>query len=112
VTFARGEIWVVAEKGFLAGKPRPAILIQAEALEEHATLQFCLIYGAEDARQDVFFRVPVSPTEANGLEQDSTIAVDKIVTVRRENVKTRCGVLEEDAMGLVNEALVAFQGLV
>jgi mRNA interferase MazF len=112
VTFARGEIWVVAEKGFLASKPRPAVLIQAEALEEHATLQFCLIYGAEDAQQDVFFRVPVSPTEANGLKQDSTIAVDKIVTVRREKLKTRCGVLEEDAMGLVNQALVAFQGLV
>ncbi len=110
--FARGEIWVVAEKGFLTGKPRPAVLIQAEALEEHASLQFCLIYGAEDAQRDVFFRIPVAPTESNGLEQDSTIAVDKIVTVRRENVTTRCGVLEEDAMGLVNEALIAFQGLV
>lgn len=111
MTFLRGGIWVVAEKGLLTGKPRPALLIQAEALEDHASLQFCLIYGAGDAQRDVFFRVPVTPTEANGLEQDSTIAVDKIVTVRRDSVKTRCGVLEEDAMGLVNDALATFQGL-
>lgn len=101
----------MAERGHLAGKPRPAVLIQAEALDEHTSLQFCLIYGAEDAQRNVFFRVPVSPTESNGLEHDSTIAVDKIVTVRRENVRTRCGVLEEDIMGLVNSALIAFQGL-
>lgn len=111
MTFARGEIWVVADKGFHTAKPRPAVLIQAEALEEHATLQFCLIYGADDAQQDVFFRIPVAPTEANGLAQESTIAVDKVVTVRREKVQTRCGVLEEDVMGLVNDALIAFQGL-
>ena len=102
---------MVAEKGHLTGKPRPAVLIQAEALEAHTTLQFCLIDGADDAQRDVFFRIPVAQTEANGLEQDSTIAVDKVVTVRRENVATRCGVLEEDVMGLVNDALIAFQGL-
>lgn len=102
---------MVAEKGHLTGKPRPAVLIQAEALEEHTSLQFCLIYGADDAQRDVFFRIPVAPTEANGLDQSSTIAVDKIVTIRRENVKTRCGTLEEDVMGLVNDALIAFQGL-
>ncbi|WP_397404822.1 type II toxin-antitoxin system PemK/MazF family toxin [Phenylobacterium sp.] len=111
MSLARGEVWVVAEKGHLTGKPRPAVLIQAEALDEHASLQFCLIYGAEDAQRDVFFRIPVAPTEANGLEQNSTIAVDKIVTIRRENVKIRCGTLEEDVMGLVNDALIAFQGL-
>lgn len=111
MSFTRGEIWVVAERGHLAGKPRPAVLIQAEALDEHGTLQFCLIYSADAAQRDVFFRVPVSPTEANGLEKASTVAVDKIVTVRRENVTSRCGVLEEDAMGLVNEALIIFQGL-
>lgn len=111
MTFLRGEIWVVAEKGYLTGKPRPAVLIQAESLEDHASLQFCLVYGADDAQRDVFFRIAVSPTEANGLEQDSTIAVDKIVTVQRKNVKTRCGVLEEDVMGLVNDALIVFQGL-
>lgn len=111
MTFARGEIWIVAEKGHLTGKPRPAVLIQAEALDDHTSLQFCLIYGADAAQRDVFFRIAVAPSEANGLELDSTIAVDKIVTVRRENVKGRCGVLEEDVMGLVNQALVAFQGL-
>jgi mRNA-degrading endonuclease toxin of MazEF toxin-antitoxin module len=47
----------------------------------------------------------------SALEQNSTIAVDKIVTIRRENVKIRCGTLEEDVMGLVNDALIAFQGL-
>ena len=103
---------MVAEKGHLAGKPRPAVLIQAEALDAHATLQFCLIYGADDAQRDVFSRIPITPTEANGLMEDSTVAVDKIVTIRRENIKARCGVLEEDVMGLVNEALMAFQGLV
>ncbi len=111
MSFARGEIWVVADKGFLTDKPRPAVLIQAEALEDHASLQFCLIYGAEDAPRDAFFRVPVAPTEANGLTIESTVAVDKIVTIRRERVTTRCGILEEDVMGLVNSALVAFQGL-
>jgi mRNA-degrading endonuclease toxin of MazEF toxin-antitoxin module len=86
-------------------------LIQAEVLEDHASLLFCLVYGAADAQRDVFFRVPVEPTEANGLEEPSTIAVDKIVTVRRDNAKVRCGVVEEDVMGLVNNAVITFQGL-
>lgn len=111
MSFARGQIWVVAEKGFFTNKPRPAVLIQAEALEEYATLQFCLVYGAVDAQRDVFFRIPVEPTEANGLEEASTVAVDKIVTIRREHLKAQCGVLEEDVMALVNDALIAFQGL-
>jgi mRNA interferase MazF len=111
VSFSRGQIWVVAEKGPLTGKPRPALLIQAEALEAHTTLQFCLIYGAESAQGGVFFRIPVEPTEANGLQKPSIVTVDKVVTIQRDHVKTQCGVIEEDIMGLVNDALIVFQGL-
>lgn len=111
MTLARGEIWVIAEKGPYTNKPRPALLIQAEALEDHASLQFCLITSDPEARKDVFFRLPVEPTEANGLEAPSTIQIDKVVTIRRDRVQTRCGVLEETLMGEVNAALIAFQGL-
>ena len=112
MSFSRGQIWVVAEKGPLTGKPRPALLIQAEALDAHATLQFCLICGEDEAQRDVFFRIPVAPTEANGLQKPSIVTVDKVVTIQRANVKAQCGVIEEDVMGLVNDALSLFQGLV
>ena len=111
MTLSRGEIYVVAEKGPYSGKPRPALLIQAEALEGHDSLQFCIISSDPDARRDVFFRVPVEPTEPNGLQASSTIMVDKIVTIRTEKLRDRCGALEEDTMALVNDALIAFQGL-
>lgn len=108
----RGGVFIVAERGPYSNKPRPALLIQAEALEDHTSLQFCMISSDAEARTDAFFRIPVEPTEANGLNVTSTIMVDKIVTIRREKLGQRCGVLEEAVMGDVNAALVAFQGLI
>lgn len=111
MTIARGDVWWVAQRGLYEGKPRPAVLIQAEGLDDHDSLLFCLIYSSADARRDTFFRIAVEPSEANGLDAPSIVAADKVVTIRRDKLRHQCGVMEEGVMGLVNEALLTFQGL-
>lgn len=101
----------MAQRGVYEGKPRPAVVVQAERLDDHDSIQFCLIYSSEDAKTGTFFRIAVEPSESNGLHAGSIIAADKVVSIRREKLQTRCGVLEEDIMGLVNDALLDFQGL-
>jgi mRNA interferase MazF len=108
----RGSVAVIAQKGVYKGKPRPAVIIQAEALlPTHPSILVCLVTGAEEGRPGAFYRIPVEPTSSNGLEKPSVIMADKIETIRRENVGQIIGYLDEATLGKLDTALLLFQGL-
>jgi mRNA interferase MazF len=108
----RGDIVIIAQKGVYEGKPRPALVIQAEELlAEHPSILVCLITTATEAASGAFYRIAVRPTPDNGLNQSSAIQVDRIVTVRRGNLGKIAGHLDDADMGRVNVALALFQGL-
>jgi mRNA interferase MazF len=56
-------------------------------------------------------RVPIEPTEANGLTQPSEIMADRITTVRRANIGGRVGVLTKQDMIRVEQSLLVFLGI-
>ena len=56
-------------------------------------------------------RVPIEPTEANGLAQPSEIMMDRITTVRRANVGGRVGELTKQDMIRVEQCLLVFLGI-
>jgi mRNA interferase MazF len=56
-------------------------------------------------------RVPIEPTQANGLAQPSEIMVDRITTVRRANIGGRVGVLTKQDMIRVEQSLLVFLGI-
>ena len=57
------------------------------------------------------FRLPVEPTEGNGLRSVSRLMVDKITTVQRAKLGMRIGRLLDQDMVRLNRAVVVFLGI-
>lgn len=99
----RGSVVIAAERGSYAGKPRPWLVIQnSEMLENATSVTVCAI--SADA-MEASFRVAVDPTEANGLDKQSRVLVDKVITLRAESIDRILGEIEETAMHRVDTEL-------
>ena len=105
----RGDVVTVAASGDY-GKPRPAVIVQTDALpSEHASVIVCQM--TSDIAQAPDFRITIEPTKSNGLLTPSQIMADKPVTIRRERVGRRIGSLDEDDIDRLNVALAFVMGL-
>ena len=92
------------------GKPRPALVVQAELFnDKHASITVLPITSMViDA---AVFRVTVDPNPANGLRKVSQIMVDKLVSVRRERIGSEIGYAGDDCMVRVTRALAIWLGI-
>ena len=105
----RGEIWTVADGGGYAAKPRPVVIVQDEAFAALDSVTICPL--TSDPSDLPLFRIPLLPQEDNGLRQESRIMADKITTVRRTKLGSRIGIVSQDDMRRLNQALVVFLGI-
>ena len=104
----RGELWTVAG-GVYASKPRPALIVQDDLFEGTASVTVApLTTTLVDAP---LLRVRIAADYLTGLQHDSQVMIDKVTTVRRENVGTRVGRLALESLVEVERALMAFLGL-
>lgn len=104
----RGDFVTIAIQGDF-GKPRPALVIQADQFNEHATVTVLLVSGTlVDAP---LLRITVQPSEGNGLQKPSQVMVDKAMTVKRDKLGPAFGRIEADAMVEVERCLVVFLGI-
>ena len=105
----RGDVVTVAASGDY-GKPRPAVIVQTDALPaEHASVIVCQM--TSDIAEAPDFRVTIEPTEKNGLRTRSQIMADKPVTIRRERVGRKIGSLDDKDVARLNVALAFVMGL-
>lgn len=103
----RGDLVPVAIPGDF-GKPRPALVIQADQFDDIATVTVLLLSGTlVDAP---LIRLDVKPTPENGLRKPSQIMVDKAMTVRRDKLGDVFGHLGDGSMLAVNRAIALFFG--
>ncbi len=103
----RGDLVTVALPGDF-GKPRPALIIQADQFAATATATVLLLSSAMiDAP---LIRLSVAPTPANGLRSPSQIMVDKAMTVRRDRLGAPFGRLDDETLVAVNRSLALFLG--
>ena len=103
----RGDLVTIAMAGDF-GKPRPALVIQADQFATTATVSLLLLSGTlVDAP---LIRVAVEPSAQNGLLKPSQIMVDKIMTVRREKLGAPFGRLDDETLLTVNRVLALFLG--
>jgi len=103
----RGELVTVALPGDF-GKPRPALIIQADQFDATGTLTLALLSGTlVDAP---LFRLTVAPTASNGLRKPSQIMIDKIMTVKRDRLGDAIGKLDDETMLAVSRSLALFLG--
>jgi mRNA interferase MazF len=105
----RGDVVTVAATGDY-GKPRPAVIVQTDALPAaHASVIVCQMTSElSDAPE---FRVSIEPTRENGLRARSQVMADKPVTIRRERIGRRVGRLAEQDIARLNVALAFVMGL-
>jgi mRNA interferase MazF len=104
----RGDIVVVALQGD-SGKPRPAVVIQADWFDALSTV---VVLPLTSTLQDAAItRIDVTPDERNGLHLASQIAVDRPQTIRRTRIGQTIGNLDSSTMLRVERALAVFLGL-
>ena len=104
----RGDLITVALPGD-SGKPRPALVIQSDLFEDHATVTVLPVTTA--ATDAPLFRLPVEPSPDNGLRRPSFVMVDKAMSIRSEKLGAPFGRLAETDMIRVNRALALFLGI-
>ena len=105
----RGEIWSVAGGPGYAGKPRPVAIVQDDRFEGLESITFCPF--TTNPTPAPLFRLPVKPSEGNGLTEDSNLMVDKITTVPRSKMGKRVGYLSDEDIVRLNRAVIVFLGL-
>lgn len=104
----RGDFVTIAMQGDF-GKPRPALVIQSDRYDEHATVTVLPVTGTLIAAP--LFRIAVHPSTANGLQKPSQVMVDKAMTVKRDKVKQCFGRIDVDSMIEIERCLAVFLGI-
>jgi len=104
----RGDFVTIAMAGDF-GKPRPALVIQANQFNEHATVTMLLVTSTlVDAP---LLRVTVAPSPKNGLLQASQVMVDKVMTVKREKLGETFGTIDFNTLVEIDRCLAVFLGI-
>lgn len=105
----RGELWIAAGRGDYAGKPRPVVILQDNRFDETPSVTVCGL--TTDQTSAPLFRIPLSPSPGNGLNERCYAMVDKITTVRRDRLHRRIGILGDTDMQQIGRAAVVFLGM-
>lgn len=101
----RGDLVTIAAPGDF-GKPRPALIIQADQFDRTGTVTVLLVSGTlVDAP---LIRIELEPTAANGLRKHSQIMIDKAIAVKRDRIGAVIGTAADEIMLSVTRALAVF----
>ncbi len=107
-TVRRGDLVTIAVSGDY-GKPRPALIIQADAFNELPSVTVLRL--TSELHEWPTFRVTVDPTAENGLQARSQVMLDKAIAVPCQRIGKVLGRLDSATMQAVSRALVVFLGL-
>jgi mRNA interferase MazF len=104
----RGDLVAIVMQGDF-GKPRPALVIQANQFSEHSSATVLPITSTLVVAP--LLRVTVQPSAENGLQKPSQVMVDKAMTVKRDKVGPAFGRIDQDALVEVERCLAVFLGI-
>ncbi len=101
----RGDLVTVATSGDY-GKPRPALIVQADAYAEHPSVTVLPL--TSELHDMPTLRITVEPGRATGLRLRSQVMVDKATTLPRGKAGRRIGHVDPATLASVGRALAAF----
>ncbi len=105
----RGEVWTLSGGPGYAGKPRPALIVQADWLT--AEVESVLTCGITTRIKDnLRSRPSLLPAPENGLREKSQVMVEKITAVPRDKLSERIGQLSAEDMTRVEQAMLLVLG--
>jgi mRNA interferase MazF len=93
------------------GKPRPAIVLQDDALTNNSAVQSVMVCPLTSYPTDTrSLRVVIEPDDRNGLSRRSEAMVEKITSVKAGRIRDTNGALDRDTMRAVERALLIALG--
>jgi mRNA interferase MazF len=104
----RGDLVTVVVQGDF-GKPRPALVLQADQFIEHTSVTVLPVSGTLVAAP--LLRVTLAPASENGLLKPSQVMIDKSMTVKRSKIGRIIGRVGADTMVEVERCLAVFLGI-
>lgn len=104
----RGEIWTLQDKNY-ASKARPVVVIQSDDHNLFESVILCLLTTFES--EGIKTRVFIKASDENGLQRNSYVMTDKIVTVKKSMLGVMVGTLSEDEMSMISAQLRSILGL-
>jgi mRNA interferase MazF len=105
----RGDVVLIVAPGEL-GKPRPAVVIQTDALgAKTTTLLVCPL--TSDLTDRLPVRPLIDPHAGNGLRLRSQVMTDKIMALRRDRIRAVLGHLDPQVSERLDRALMIVLGL-
>ncbi len=104
----RGDLVTVVSSGDY-GKPRPALIMQADLYAGHPSLTVLPLTSELHDMPPI--RITVEPGGDTGLQRRSQVMVDKATTIPRTKAGARIGRLDGATLASVSRALAAFLGV-
>jgi mRNA interferase MazF len=104
----RGDLVTVAVSADY-GKPRPALVVQADAFDEHPSV--IVLPLSSELHDTPLFRVRVEAGGQTGLRVASQVMVDKATAVPRGKMGAQIGRVDGPTLRAVDDALRGFLGL-
>lgn len=104
----RGDLVTIAMQGDF-GKPRPALVIQANQFNQHSSMTVLPITSTIVAAP--LLRITLEPSQKNGLHKPSQVMIDRVLTVKRDKVGPAFGQVDADIMLEVERCLAVFLGI-
>ena len=100
----RGTVVTVASAGVYSGKPRPAVVVQADRwLQAHPSVTLCPLTST--LIEVPLVRIAVAPSPRNGLQKPSQLMVDKLFSVPIQALGAVVGQLEPQVLIKLDQAL-------
>ena len=103
----RGDIVTVSIKDY--GKPRPALIIQSNLFPEHPSATLLPITG--ELRDVPLFRYTLFEREDNGVNKTSQVMIDKITTIKADNIGKTIGSLNQQELTEVTRLMALWLGM-
>jgi mRNA interferase MazF len=103
----RGDVVVVAHGDF--GRPRPAVIVQADDLGGTTTILVCPI--TSNLTEKLPIRPTIEPDAQNGLRVESQIMTDKMLAIPRDRVRQLVGKVDSGTRNQLDTALLIVLGL-
>jgi mRNA interferase MazF len=104
----RGGFVTIAMQGDF-GKPCPALIVQSNQFDEHASLTVLPVTST--LVEAPLLRITVQPSQRNGLQNASQVMIDKALTIKRDKVRAPFGQIESDKLIEVERCLAVFLGI-
>lgn len=104
----RGDLVTVAMQGDF-GKPRPALVIQADLFAAHSSVTVLPVTST--IVNAPLLRISIQPDLENSLQKPSQIMIDKALTVKRDKIGQAFGYVGADTLVEIERCLAVFLGI-